>query len=470
MLNLNSDLWFGSPASFKAAVDAEASIAQITKQRAGLPSDVKPLFQSVGPVAIVEIKGSLVNSDSPYLSMFGMSGYPAIRRSLVAAANDPEIKQVLLLVDSGGGAVSGAGDTADLIRRIDTKVKPVTAFASGTMASAAYWTGGSAGKVFSSPTAVVGSLGVLTTHMDYSAMLEKDGIKATVLRAGKYKALGNSVEPLTDEARAQIQEQLDAVYKVFLSHVAESRGVSYAVADSKMGQGRVFVGQAAVEAGLADGTATFDDLMSKLQSQKVVDKRIMSHDNSITIDRSKPVNQATLTDKDIAALAAGATAPAAEATETPKVAAGEVVADAKADPTTEVAAEKQPAAKEDGGVVAYLQSQVAAKDAAILALTVSKNDLTTKLEGIEASHKGLMEVAAKSVANMSIALGRSAPDASAMTGVQLLALHESTSADFTKNFKVGGVAAVAAAAPEKETKVQASVVKAKLAAVKIGSK
>jgi signal peptide peptidase SppA len=464
MLNLREGFWGGTEAAYDAALAAEALVTQGMK--AGVFDRVEEAepFLRVGDVAVIPVKGPLVNSDSAFLAFFGITTYPSIRRAMVAAATDPSIHKILLDVNSGGGSVSGVVDTAKLISRIHDKVKPVVAFSDGAMASAAYWLGCSAGQVFCSSTAVVGSIGVIMTHVEQTARMEKDGFKPTVIRAGKFKALANPLEVLTDSARSQVQAQLDEVYKVFVTHVADARGVSYEAAD-KFSQGREYVGAQAVEAGLVEGIAAFDELLSKLQSKKPVDKPAAVYDNGINKNRSASVKpKAVLTEQDIAALAAGATAeqiaaaaiPAAPVAEVP--AAEAPAAPAAEAPTAEPAAAAPaaeaaaPAAAEKGAsaeIVAFLQTELKARDAQILQLTLDKKVATDKLSGIEASHKSLLDIAVASIGRMQVALGGTAPDLSAAADTEVLAQHAALSTKFAEKFKVGGVAAVGANADAK---------------------
>jgi signal peptide peptidase SppA len=275
MLNIRHGLWAGTEAALEYALEVETKLLALADVKAGIfggNDDSEPFTRS-GNVAIVPVRGPLVNMDSPILAFFGVGSYPVIRRSMIAAATDAKIDHILMDIDSPGGAVSGVADTADLIARINSKVKPVTAFAEGTMASAAAWLGVSAGQVFASKTSVTGSIGIIATHLDRTQQLAQSGIKPTVFRGGKYKALVNPYESLSAEAVAQMEEQIDGAYKVFVQHVADSRGVSYALADKKMADGREFFGEAGVTAGLLDGISTFDAVLSLLQSKKAVDKR-----------------------------------------------------------------------------------------------------------------------------------------------------------------------------------------------------
>jgi signal peptide peptidase SppA len=258
--------WAGSQSSYEAALEVEAGIAKLRAggQYEDEPRDTPRLLSIDGGIATIDIKGPLMNSDSFMLEMFGATGYPEIREALVAAVNDMSVKEIFLDIDSGGGAVSGCGDTADLIRAVNS-IKPVTAFTDSVMASAAYWLGSSAGEVYSGRAALVGSIGVKATFREYSEQNKMKGVTVTVIRAGKYKALADQNEKLTPEAEAQIRAVVDATYGVFVEHVAEVRGRPYAYADKTMADGQEFIGQAAVDVGLTDGITTYDAVIGGLR-------------------------------------------------------------------------------------------------------------------------------------------------------------------------------------------------------------
>jgi len=130
------------------------------------------------------------------------------------------------------------------------------------MASAAYWIGSAADSLFiSGPTAQVGSIGIIATHIDKSQANANQGIKVTEITAGKYKGLGSSHAPLNQASRDGIQAQVDYLYGVFVDTVAAYRGISTDTVLSDMADGRVFIGNQAIEAGLADGTATLVELI-----------------------------------------------------------------------------------------------------------------------------------------------------------------------------------------------------------------
>jgi signal peptide peptidase SppA len=462
-------IWAGTEESLSAALEANEGIsARLSAgnyQEQEEDDDNPRLLEISDGVAVVSIKGSLNNDEGFWNEMFGMTGYPEIRDAMLAAANDASVKQILLDIDSGGGAVSGCEDTAKLIRLIHNQVKPVTAFTDGTMASAAYWLGSSAGNVYSGKTAVSGSIGVISTHMEKSQALKDAGIGVTVVRAGKFKALANSVEKLTAEGKAQIQQVVDAAYGIFVDHVAEMRGKSYEYADNTMAQGREFIGQSAVDAGLVDSISTFDQVMGSLK-EKAIDPSRNSMDNrgknslrlsgetSITLSGDTNMAKKALTAQDIAALASGAVIDAAAQ----PVVVSDVVVDAEAlavtdaalpngDGVTDQPEGNAPAADtgnddKTAATVQLLSAQLKEKDADLLQAHLKIAKLEEAGAEASASQGPLMQIAAQSVSNMSIALNGPTYKADGNNAAQILAEHARLSEQFTAKFKAGGVAAV----------------------------
>ena len=462
-------VWAGTEASLHAALEAEETRA--TRMAAGDRSsnqdrDVSRLLSvDDDGVATINIKGPLNNdADSDWNEWLGMTGYPEIREAMISAATDTSVKHIILDIDSGGGAVSGVDDTAKLIRLVNDNVKPVTAFTDGSMYSAAYWLGSSAGEVYASKAAGMGSIGVIATHMERSEMLKEAGIGVTVVRAGKYKALANGVEKLTEEGKAQIQAGVDAAYKIFVGHVAEMRGKSYEFADSVMAQGREFYGQAGADAGLVDGIKSFDQVMSDVK-RNLVDPSIKSAYTSgkqatgLRVEKDNGENgmgmkvRKALSEQDIAALAAGATLEADQAPETGTQAETDVAAQVEdAEVSAQVETSDEASAEGTGvgqaaevdasaGALKFVAEQLKAAQDELVASKIEASKLKDKLEAMQAVVEPLKDIAAKAVNNMRVALGGSLIDMSASSPAQILAEHVSVSASFASKFKVGGVSA-----------------------------
>ena len=145
---LNFKFWSGSEDSLHAYLSSikqmvEAGVTEPTKS-AGINGDDEDekdrpprLFSKQGDVGVISVSGYLNNTDSWRNEYIGATGYPEIRAALVHAAKQEDVKAIVLDIKSGGGAVSGVTDTADLVAMIDSKVKPVYTFSDGMIASAA---------------------------------------------------------------------------------------------------------------------------------------------------------------------------------------------------------------------------------------------------------------------------------------------------------------------------------------------
>lgn len=179
-------------------------------------------YQVEGGVATIFIRGLLVPNMPFDCSDWGITGYNHISEYVNRADADSNVTQIVLDVDSGGGYVHGIDTACDAIYQA---TKPVEAFVSGDMYSAAYWLGATADNVTATKTSGIGSIGVLIAHFEHSKRLEKVGIKPTFIRSGKWKAVFNSVEPLTDEQKERLQQEVDETASIFFNHVAYCRDI-----------------------------------------------------------------------------------------------------------------------------------------------------------------------------------------------------------------------------------------------------
>jgi signal peptide peptidase SppA len=181
---------------------------------------------------------------------FADSDYSAIRASVRRALADPSVKTVDLVIDSPGGSVLGLPETADVIHAAN-RVKPVRAFVTGIAASAAYWLASQASTIRLTPSGEVGSVGVLDLHADISGALEKAGVKLTAVTAGPHKTERAPFTPLSDDARAHMQEHVTAWYGDFLSAIRRGRGARVSPAGN-YGGGRMLSSREALSAGMVD--------------------------------------------------------------------------------------------------------------------------------------------------------------------------------------------------------------------------
>ena len=254
-------IWPIHPPAFEdmyRRLGAENAAGGLAQYAAGLPQKTaaKDLYSLYGDTAVIQIAGPLLKRESFAFFFFGGTSYAFVRQALQTAMDDDEVSAVILNIDSPGGVVNGLEETVDMVYEL-RGVKPIVAYADGLMASAAYEIGSAAGEIVAGATAMVGSIGVLMVHEDWSQYNAKLGIDVTYLTAGKYKALGNPDEPLSDLARETFQAELDYLYTIFVETVARNRDVEASTVLSDMADGRIFIGQQAVDAGLADHVGNF---------------------------------------------------------------------------------------------------------------------------------------------------------------------------------------------------------------------
>jgi len=228
-----------------------------------LENERKP-YQVINENAVIQAHGVIAKRMNLFSRISGGVSTQILGNDFMEAVRDPNIQAIILDIDSPGGTVDGTEDLANLISAARHK-KPVVAWSDGLMASAAYWIGSAAEKIYiSGETPAVGSIGVVATHVDYSEYEKRQGVKTTEIYAGKYKRLVSEYKPLSKEGKASLQDRVDYFYSLFVNAVAENRGVSSDMVQENMADGRVFIGRQAVTAGLVDAISTFDNLINSI--------------------------------------------------------------------------------------------------------------------------------------------------------------------------------------------------------------
>lgn len=254
---LTNRFWSIHPDSFDALINLSNSIDFSAQNIDDDDYDENNYVVDDG-VAIIDINGIITRRPSFFSKLFGWKSndIESLSLQINKAAADDKVSSILLNIDSPGGVVSGTPTLSDLIKNID---KPVVAYVDGAMVSASYWIGSAADKIFVSKSSQVGSIGVIYTHIDFSELDGRIGIKRTILTAGKYKSVGNDSNPLSDGDKRIIQSELDEIYDLFIESVANNRNVDFDVVKNTMADGKIFIGQKSVDIGLVDAIGTFGD-------------------------------------------------------------------------------------------------------------------------------------------------------------------------------------------------------------------
>jgi capsid assembly protease len=210
-------------------------------------------------IAVIQIIGAITRYENFYSWFFGGTNVDDIGAQLSGALSDPSIQAIVLEIDSPGGQVAGIADLADQIHGA-TQVKPVVAFVTDLGASAAYWLSAAASKIVVSQAAFVGSIGVVATYIDSSKADEAAGLQEIEIVSSQSPK--KRPDPLSDDGRAQIQSQIDAIADIFVNAVANFRGTTTGDVLKNFGQGDVVLAGDAVQRGMADIVGNFDDALN----------------------------------------------------------------------------------------------------------------------------------------------------------------------------------------------------------------
>lgn len=252
---------------YSAHLRSENTNLAAIEARIGAPLARKPQgIDIVDGVAVIPINGIIAKKMNMLVQISGGSSTQLIERDFRQAVADPEVQSIILHMDTPGGAVDGTAELAETIFEARGE-KPIYALADGLMASAGVWIGSAADEVFmTSNTTMVGSIGVVTQHIDRSERNKQLGLTVTDIYAGKYKRIAGEHKPLSAEGREYMQTHVDDLYSIFVDHVAKHRGTTSEAVLERMADGRFFIGQRAIDAGLADGISSLDSLVAKLGS------------------------------------------------------------------------------------------------------------------------------------------------------------------------------------------------------------
>jgi len=243
--------------AYRKAGDLEAIAAQL-----GRPLDHAYAVEVRDGVARLPIRGPMFRYANLFSLVSGATSYELIARDLTVAMQDPSVRAVVLDLDSPGGEVNGCAELAELIASYRGR-KPLVGYVSGTGASAAYWLASACEEVVCADTAILGSLGVRMALFDTRARDRAAGVEEIEIVSSQTPRKQDD-DPTTDTGRAAVQATVDALAAVFIAAVARYRGVPEASVLADYGQGGVFVGEAAVLAGLADRLGTYETLHAAL--------------------------------------------------------------------------------------------------------------------------------------------------------------------------------------------------------------
>jgi len=219
----------------------------------------------VDAVQVLPVFGTLSARQNMLSDFSGGTSAEMLSKQLRAALMDPQISAIVLDIDSPGGTVSGNTEfAAEVFAARDRK--PIVAFANDLAASAAYLIGSAASEFWSMPTGSVGSIGVLIGHTDVSAAEAQQGLKTTLISAGRLKVETSPYSPLSEEGRGLLQARVDEAYAGMTTAIAKYRAAPVADVRGGFGEGAVVSAKDAKGMGMIDQIGSMDAAISRASS------------------------------------------------------------------------------------------------------------------------------------------------------------------------------------------------------------
>lgn len=193
--------------------------------------------------------------------------------------NDSNIKGVLFVIDSPGGAFAPSMELALAIKDLKIK-KPVLVYASGTMASGSYLAGVGANKILANPTSFIGSIGVIMQGSDLSGLANKLGIKEQTIQAGEFKSAGTFARAWNENERNFLQGLIDQSYDLFTGFVAKERALDFNKKD-QWANARAFLAAKAKDLGLIDELSNHENAKKNLEKLANVSNPVWKEEDKI---------------------------------------------------------------------------------------------------------------------------------------------------------------------------------------------
>ena len=205
------------------------------------------------------------------------------------AKEDKNIKGILFVVNSPGGAVAPSVELAYAIKELKD-IKPVVVYASGVIASGSYYASIWANKIIANPGSMVGSIGVIMQGVNVEELMQKIGVSTQTVKAGKYKESGTPTRKWFDYEEKQLQSVIDDTYNMFISDVASARNLDVKnhnlFADAK-----IFTSKQAKEVGLVDEVATISFAKKSLVELSKVENPVWSKEDKFDKFMDKLVSE-----------------------------------------------------------------------------------------------------------------------------------------------------------------------------------
>ena len=223
----------------------------------------KPNQSKIQGVAVVPIFGFIAQRPNLQMRIFGGVSTESLSRNHDALIADTSVRCIVYNFHSPGGGVFGVAEFAEKLFNSRSK-KTVIAQINSMAGSGAYWIAAGASEVVITPAGELGGIGIYSLHSEFSARDAREGVKHTIISAGKFKTAGNSHEPLGTQSRGYLQKNVDRYHEMFVSAVARYRNRPIAEVRNGFGEGGMVGAEAAVRLHMADSIYSLDETIARM--------------------------------------------------------------------------------------------------------------------------------------------------------------------------------------------------------------
>ena len=219
-------------------------------------------------IAIIDVDGIIDDESEDSLLRSRDSTIVSVVEKLKKAEADPDVKAVILRVDSPGGSVTASDVLYEEIRSFKArKAVPIVAAFMGVAASGGYYISCACDRIVAHPTTITGSIGVIALHVSLAGLLEKVGVKVEALKSGVHKDTGSVFRDLSDDERKLLQALIDDMHGRFVGVVARGRSaVMTEVQARELADGRIYTADQALKLKLIDRIGYLKDAVDEAKT------------------------------------------------------------------------------------------------------------------------------------------------------------------------------------------------------------
>lgn len=200
-----------------------------------------------GNIALVKLSGIITANGQSYLGQSTLSSEEIVSY-IKLAEEDKQFKVIILEINSPGGSPVASDEIASAVKNAK---KPVISVIREVGASGGYWIASASDYIFANKMSITGSIGVISSYLEFSGLMKEYGVGYEQLTAGKYKDLGNPYQKLSEEEKAILQKKIDKIHEFFIQEIATNRNLPIEKV-REISTGEFYLGSEALELGLID--------------------------------------------------------------------------------------------------------------------------------------------------------------------------------------------------------------------------